>query len=151
MKHVLLCLLATAFVYTRCHADMTTFNPDIRQGLLDASRFHEVRSRAQLPPSVVALCADSTGRVADPGEDWQIGCVGDDRTPKTRLIWAAIAGRLYVVHYESGGIVHSFHVMVATLKEDGTRATVESRSVVKFFKNYGEFVAALKSNSLEAR
>jgi hypothetical protein len=151
MKYVLLCLLATAFVHTQCHADTTTLNPDIRQRLFETSQFHEVRSRAHLPPGVMALCADSTGRIADPGEAWQIGCVGDDSTPKTRLIWAAIAGRLYVVHYESGGIVHSFHLLVATLEEGDTRATVEWRSVVKFFKNYGELVAALKSNRLEAR
>ena len=151
MKCLLFCLLAAILLHTQCYADATKLRPGIRQVLLDVSRFHEVRSNAQLPAGVVALCADNNGMIADPGEPWQIGCVGDDNSPKTRLIWAAIAGELYVVHYESGGIVHRFHVLVATFKECDTSATVEWRSVAKLFKNYGEFVAALETNRLEAR
>jgi hypothetical protein len=151
MKCLLFCLLAAVLLHTQCYADATNLRPGIRQILLDASRFHEVRSSAHLPAGVVALCADNNGMIADSGEPWQIGCVGDDSSPKTRLIWAAIAGELYVVHYESGGIVHRFHVLVATFKEGDTSAAVEWRSVAKLFKNYEEFVAAVKTNSLEAR
>jgi hypothetical protein len=151
MKCLLFCLLAAALLYTQCYPDATNLNPEIRRVLLDASRFHEVHSSTDLPGGVVALIGYGSGGIADPGEPWQIGCVGDDSSPKTRLIWVAIAGELYVVHYESGGIVHRFHVLVATLKRGDTKATVEWRSVTKLFKNYGEFVAALESNRLEAR
>ncbi len=151
MKTLFLCFLAMALVHTQCFADVTKLNPKIRQVLLDAARFHEVHSRAELPGGVVALLGSSSVGIADPGESWQIGCVGDDRTPKTRLIWAAIAGELCVVHYESGGIVHSFHILVATFQKGDTRATVEWRSVTKPLKDYGEFVAALEANKLEAR
>ncbi len=151
MKTLMFCFLAMALVQSPCFADATKLNPKIRQALLDAARFHEVRSRAELPGGVVAFLGSGGVGIADPGESWQIGCVGDDSTPKTLLIWAAIAGELCVVHYESGGIVHSFHILVATFQKGDTRATVEWSSVTKPFKDYGEFAAALQTSMLEAR
>jgi hypothetical protein len=56
---------------------------------------------------------------------------------------------LYVVHYESGGIGHSFHVVVATCKEGDPKATLLWHGMGEPFKNYAEFLRALKLNKLD--
>ena len=92
---------------------MTKLSADDRKILQDSSRFHEVHSICDLPPAIVALCSD---KLAEPGQNWNAtDAIVDPTLPAKRLIWAAIGGDYYVVHYERGGIAHMFHVLVAKL------------------------------------
>ena len=118
MLHSSLWILVVIATQTLCYADVTKLSPEYRKALRDNSDFREVRATAILPPAIVALCADDRGRLAKPGQKWEAtDFITDDSLPRRRLIWTVTGGDYYVVHYERGGYAHSFHVLVATLKQ----------------------------------
>jgi hypothetical protein len=120
--------------------------------LLDSSRFHEVHSTRDLPPAIVALCADDKGKIADPGQNWNSTDVVTDPTlPWKRLIWAAVGSHYYVVHYERGGIDHSFHILVAKLTKNDAKPRVVWHAVGPQFKDYAAFLDALRNGKLDER
>jgi hypothetical protein len=161
MKPISVFLLLAVTIQSFCSADVTKFataNPshgelstEDRKALQDSARFHEVQSTRDLPPAVVALCAED-GKIADPGQKWNATCVITDPTlPGKRLIWAAVVGDYYVVHYERGGIAHTFHVLVAKLTKDDAKPKVIWRAVGQQLKDYAAFLDALRSGKLDDR
>ena len=152
MKYIVVYLLCALAIQSRCYAEVTKLSANDRKVLLDASRFHEVHSAKDLPPAVVALCADDKGKLADPGENWNVTDATTDPTlPWKRLVWAAVGGDYYVVHYERGGIDHSFHVLVAMLPRDNTKPKIVWTALGRPFKDYAAFVDALRSGKLDDR
>ena len=118
----------------------------------DASLFHEVRVTNDLPPAIVALCADDKGRLAEPGQKWTAtDFVRDATVPRKRLIWWGVAGTYYVVHYERGGRGHSFHVLVATFTKGDANPKVVWHGVGDRLKNYAAFLDALRNGKLDDR
>src|SRR2546426_9240915 len=112
MKLIGLCLLFALAIQSFCCADVTKLSSEDRRVLQDSSRFHEVHSTGDLPAAIVALCAGD-GRLSDPGQKWNAtDAIVDPTRPGKRLIWAAAGGEYYVVHYERGGIAHTFHILV---------------------------------------
>jgi hypothetical protein len=125
MRHLSLCILLAIAIQSLCSADVTKLPPDDRKALLDASHFHEVHSTKDLPPAIVALCGDDKGRLAEPGQNWNAtDAVTDPTLPWKRLIWAAAGSDYYVVHYERGGIDHSFHILVVKLAKNDAKPKV---------------------------
>src|SRR5690348_9612548 len=109
MKRIGICFLVLVALQRHCLADVTKLPTEHRKVLEDSSRFHEVPATTNLPPSIVALCTDDAGRLAEPGQKWEAtDVISDPSLPRKRLIWAAVAGEYYVVHYERGGRGHSF-------------------------------------------
>src|SRR4029453_19033085 len=152
MKDLSLCLLLTVAIQSVCYADVTKLPAEDRKALLDSSRFHEVHSTRDLPPAIVALCADDKGKIADPGQNWNVtDAVTDATLPWKRLIWAAVGGDYYVVHYERGGIDHSFQILVAKLAKNDAKPKVIWHAVGKQLKDYAAFTAALRSEKLDDR
>ena len=146
-------------VQTLCCADVTTFAaanppggrlaPGDRKLLQDSSRFHEVHSTGNLPPAVVALCGD---KVAEPGGNWNAtDAISDPTLPSRRLIWAAIGDQYFVVHYERGGIAHTFHILVAKLAKNDAQPKVVWSAIGGPFKDYAAFVDALRTGKLDDR
>jgi hypothetical protein len=152
MKDLSLCLLLTVAIQSVCYADVTKLPAEDRKALLDSSRFHEVHSTRDLPPAIVALCADDKGKIADPGENWNSTDVVTDPTlPWKRLIWVAVGSHYYVVHYERGGIDHSFHILVAKLTKNDAKPRVVWHAVGPQFKDYAAFLDALRNGKLDER
>jgi len=150
MKHLSLCLLFTVVIQGFCCADVTKLSTEDRKILQDSSRFHEVHSTKDLPPAVVALCANDKRRLADPGQNWNAtDAITDPTLPWKRVIWAAVGSDYYVVHYERGGIDHSFHILVAKLTKNDTK--VVWRAVGHQLKDYTAFLDALRSGKLDDR
>jgi hypothetical protein len=150
MKH-LTCLLFAVAIPSFCSADVTKLSAEDRRVLQDSLRFHEVHSTGDLPSAIVALCADD-GRLAEPGQKWNATDVITDPTlPGKRLIWAAVGGEYYVVHYERGGIAHTFHVLVATLTKNNAKPKVIWRGVGGPLKDYAAFLIALRNGKLDDR
>jgi len=117
--------------------------------LQDSSCFHEVHSTGDLPPAIVALCGD---KLAEPGENWNAtDAITDPTLPAKRLIWAAIGRDYYVVHYERGGIAHTFHVLVAKLTKGEPKPKLVWSAVGGPFKNYTGFLDALRTGRLDDR
>ncbi|HEY2568321.1 MAG TPA: hypothetical protein VGI25_03285 [Candidatus Udaeobacter sp.] len=137
---------------TLCCADVTKLRAEDRKSLLKASRFHEVHSTKDLPLAVVTLCADGKGKIADPGQNWNSTDVVTDPTlPWKRLIWAAVGNDYCVVHYERGGIDHSFHILVAKLTKNDPKPTVVWHAVGHKLNDYSAFLDALRSEKLDDR
>jgi hypothetical protein len=57
----------------------------------------------------------------------------------------------HVVHYERGGIAHSFRILVARLTKDDVKPKVVWRAVGGPLKDYAAFLDALRSGKLDDR
>ena len=152
MKRISLCFLLVAAMQSFCHADVTKLSTELRKALQDLSRFHEVPTTTNLPSAVITLCADNNGKIAEPGQKWEsTDVISDPTLPRKRLIWGAMDGENYVVHYERGGRGHSFHVLVATFKKGDTKPKKTWRGVGNRLKDYSAFLDSLQSGKLDDR
>jgi hypothetical protein len=150
MKRISFYFLFAMVIQSFCFAGVTKLPAPQRKILEDASRFHEVHATTNLPPAIVALCADANGRLAEPGKQWEsTDLIKDPSLPQKRLIWAAVSDEYYVVHYERGGRGHSFHVLVATLAKGETKPNIVWRGVGDQLKDYAAFLDALRSGKLD--
>jgi hypothetical protein len=108
MKNIGVYLLFAIAIQNLCYAEITKLSADNRSVLQDSARFHEVHSTSDLPAAIVALCTGGNSRLAEPGQKWNAtDAIIDPTLPGKRLIWAAVGGDYYVIHYERGGIAHT--------------------------------------------
>ena len=151
MKHISVYLLFALAIPSFCFADVAKLSTDDRKILQDASRFEEVHSTRNLPPGIAALSTGENGKMADPGQKWNAtDLIIDPTPPGKRLIWAGVEDGYYVVHYERGGIAHSYNILVAKL----TNSTAKPKLGCAMggpFNNYTGFVAALRSGKQDDR
>jgi len=123
-----------------------------RKVLENVSRFHEAHSKDDLPGPIIALCAGDKKKLAEPDGKWNAtDSIINPSLPGKRLIWAAIGGDYYVVHYERGGIAHTFHVSVAKFTKNDTDTKLVWQPVGGPFKDYLAFVAGLRNGKLDDR
>jgi hypothetical protein len=143
MTQLVLCVLAAV--------TLTKLSPERLKALGEVKHFHSVYTKTNLPPAIVVLCADQKGRLAEPQQKWQVtDVILDDTLPFNRLIWAATDGEKYVVHYECGGIGHSFRILVAILKRGDSKPTVLWCGVGSGRLNsFQSFVSALEGDKLD--
>jgi hypothetical protein len=147
MKPASVYLLLCGLIASLCWAGVTRLPVEDRSVLQDPSRFHEVHSTSQLPAAVVALCGSE---LAEPGGKWNAtDSIIDPTLPGKHLIWAATGGEYFVVHYERGGVAHSYHILVARRAGGDTNPKVIWRAVGGPFKDYPGFVDALRSGKLD--
>ena len=152
MKQSSLYVLFAIAIQSVCHADVTKLAAEDRKVLQDSSRFHEVHSTSDLSPAIVALCGGDNGRLAELGQNWNATCViTDPSLPGKRLIWAAVGGEYYVVHYERGGIAHSFHILVAKLSKNYAKPKVIWQAGGGPLKDYAAFLEAFRIGKLDDR
>jgi hypothetical protein len=144
-------LILAAIFQSVCSADVTKLPREDRIVLEDSSRFHELHSSRDLPPAIIAICAED-GKLADPGQNWNAtDSITDPSLPAKRLIWGAVGGEYYVLHYERGGIAHTYHILVATLAKSDSKPKTVWRAIGGPFKNYAAFVDGLRSGKLDDR
>jgi hypothetical protein len=104
------------------------------------------------PQSSRFVTAAGDGKLAEPGQKWNATCVITDPTlPGKRFIWAVVGSEYYVVHYERGGIAHTFHILVAKLTKNDAKPTLVWRTVGGPFKDYARFLDALRTGKLGDR
>jgi len=163
MKYFALCLLLGLAMHSLCYGDVTKFanaNPSAgglsaqdRKILEKTSQFHEVHSTSDLPAAVLALCdGGGDGKLAEPGQKWNAtDAIIDPTLPGKRLIWAAVGSGYYVVHYERGGIAHTYHILVAKVIKDGAKPKAVWRAMGGPFKDYPSFLNGLRSGKLDDR
>jgi len=144
LKHIGLYLLSGVATQI-CYADVTKLSSEDRKNLEKASQFHEIHSTTNLPSTILSLCdGGGDGKLAEPGQKWNAtDAIIDPTLPGKRLIWAAVGGDYYVVHYERGGIAHTFHVLVAKLakadakpKHSGAPWVAHSKITRHFLTDY---------------
>ncbi|HEX3421059.1 MAG TPA: hypothetical protein VHT01_07505 [Candidatus Udaeobacter sp.] len=162
MRRIAFYLLCVFEIQSLSYADVTKFargNPSgsglpaaDRKTLEYSSRFREVHSTSDLPPAIVAICAGDKNNLAEPGGKWNAtDVVIDPSLPSKRLIWAANGGDYYVVHYERGGIAHTFHILVTRLAKDDAKPKIVWSAMGGPFKDYTAFLQALRSRKLDDR
>ena len=153
MKLIGSSLLFALAIQSFCCADVTKLSKEDRRVLQDSARFHEVHTTSDLPSAILALCdGGGDGKLAEPGQKWNAtDAIIDPTLPGKRLIWAAVGGDYYVVHYERGGIAHTFHVLVATLANNDAKPKVVWRAMGGPFKDYGAFLNGLRNGKLDDR
>lgn len=153
MKNLSVYVLFAVLLHNLCYGDITKLPAEDRKVLLAASRFHEGHTTTGLPPAILALCdGGSDGELAEPGQNWNAtDSITDPTLPGKRLIWAAVGYEYYVVHYERGGIAHTFHILVAKLPKDDAKPKVLWRAIGGPFKNYAAFLDALRKGKLDDR
>jgi hypothetical protein len=152
MMRLIHSLLAVIAFQSICFADVTKLPADDQKALRDVSRFHEIDTATNLPSAIFALCADYKGRLAEPGQKWEVtDVITDDTLPTKRLIWAVTDGDYYVVHYERGGYAHSFHFLVARLKAGESKPSFVWRGVGGRLKDYSAFLETLPSGNIDDR
>jgi hypothetical protein len=153
VRHLSLYLVLTAAIQSWCYADVTNLPAEDRKAVLEASRFHELHSTSDLPPAILALCdGGGDGKLAEPGQNWNAtDAITDPTLPGKRLIWAAVGGEYYIVHYERGGVAHTYHIVAAKLSKDDAKPKLVWRAVGGPFKNYAAFLDALRSGKLDDR
>ena len=151
MKHLTYLLFAIA-IPSFCSADVTKLSAEDRKALEDLSRFHEVHSTGDLPAAILALFGGDNGSIAEPGQKWNAtDAITDPTLPAKRLIWAAVGGDYYVVHYERGGIAHTFHILVTKLAKNDAKPKVVCRGIAGPLKDYAAFLDALRNEKLDDR
>ena len=162
MKRVNFYLFFAAAIQSLCYGDVTKFataNPsngglsaEDRKVLENVARFREVHSTGDLPGPIIVLCAGDKKNLAEPGGNWNAtDSIIDPSLPAKRLIWAAMGGDYYVVHYERGGIAHTFHVMVARFTKNNSDAKLVWQAVEGPFKDYTAFINGLRTGKLDDR
>src|SRR5436190_24267663 len=147
MRHSLYLLFAVAIQSLSC-ADVKKLPTEERRMLQDLSRFHKVHSIHELPSAIVKLCAED-GHIADPGQNSNAtDAIMDPTLPAKRLIWAAAGGEYYIVHYERGGIAHTFYILIAKLTKNDAKPKVIWQAGGGPLKDYAAFVEASRSGKL---
>jgi len=148
-----LCLLAIILVQILCMAADKKLPEKYRKAvetLTDSPRFRETGAITNLPSEIVALCADSKGRLAEAGEKWEpTDVISDPSLPSNRLIWAVDADPICVVHFERGGRAHNFVVLVAVYRKESAKPLIGSGDVGAKLKDYKAFVEALRAGKLD--
>jgi len=145
-------LLVVMAVQISCCADVTKLPSEDQKALSDVSRFHQIHAATNLPPAVFSLCADGSGKLAEPDQKWQVtDVVTDASLPWKRLIWAFTNGDYYVVHYERGGRAHSFHILACRLEAGDSKPAFVWRGVGGQLKDFGAFLDAIKNGKLDDR
>jgi hypothetical protein len=104
-----------------------------------------------IPPHVqmalAGLFGNKTLEMAEPGAAWQVtDVVMDPNLPVRRLVRAACSQDHCLVHYERGGIVHTFHVLLFSIS--AARATLQWGGAAR---GATEDVGALKELVLEGK
>jgi len=61
------------------------------------------------------------GPMADPEQEWSSGCQPAPGRPHRRLVYAGYSGSYWIIHYEQGGFVSSYVVVVLELAEHKAR------------------------------
>jgi hypothetical protein len=84
--------------------------------LLGAVDFTEVSSVKDIPPSIIKklaeLAKDQDLTMANPDERFQATDVIRERLPWRRLKWGVLSKDYCLLHYEQGGIAHSYHFVL---------------------------------------
>jgi hypothetical protein len=152
--HLIAC--AAAAFATTCGAAVTKLPAEDRKALSrDREKVRMILSMKEIPGPVVDACAAVMDGhkfiLANPGEPFQVTDTIIDRDlPGRRLIWVASLPGYHVVHYESGGIAHIYHILlVATGNAPKAAKVIWSAIINAPLKTYDDFLAALNAQKLD--
>ena len=141
--------LAIAGTATIAAAEATRLSDEDRKALVTLV---EVRRVDAVPAGVwtalAAASADHVSSMANPGEKWQAtDVIMEKGLPWRRLIFAGVSDDYCLLHYERGGIAHSFHIML--FRRDGDEWRMVWRASSGHIEKLSDLPAALRSPAVE--
>jgi len=151
LMSLICCALLAGALTGEAVAAVRHLTPEYQKLLRARHRFHVLLQAGNLPPPVLALCADERGKLADPRAKWQSGtALGNGQLPAKRLIWAVTDGTHFVVHYERAAPTHRYHVMIASSDPTGSHAQLVWRARLdKALPSFKALLDALDEDALE--
>jgi hypothetical protein len=153
MKTAALILTIAGFTASHAFAAAENLAPADRAHLLHArGKAEMIRSMKDLPAAIVQACASASSshdfHLANPDEKFQAtDVITEQRLPGKRLIWAAHIPGYYLVHYESGGIAHMFHLLLVAESPSGARVVWSAGSYGPV-EDYDAFLSALDTKKI---
>jgi hypothetical protein len=150
----MLALVAALLVPGSASADVTHLDAAVRKALL-TEHFRVVKHVAEIPAAVMTAAAQARGpklsgyklEMADPTEPFQVtDVIVTPGLPGRRLIAAYASDDYWVLHYEVGGIAHTFHFAVFSFR-DGHARFVRQADVRYDVAGLGDLRKLLESNS----
>ena len=137
---LLLAITVTVLLAGTAAAQVVHLNADIKKSILGGQSDSGIVKVSQIPPRALKACKF---RLANPGEEFQVtDVVTDSRLLDRRLIWGAFISRYLVLHYEKGGIGHSYHLVVLSKDNRGDFTLLWNASSIRF-RSYDDFRTAL--------
>ena len=141
-----LAIVATAMIAA---AAATRLSDEDRKAL---ANLVEVRRVDAVPAGVwtafAAASADHSSSMANPGEKWQAtDVIMEKGLPWRRLIFAGVSDQYCLLHYERGGIAHSFHLML--FRRDGDEWRLVWRAASGHIEKLSDVAAALQSPAVQ--
>lgn len=98
-------------------ADGLPINITSITGINQTQIFTEVKHADSLPKSVLA----QLGKIADPGQPFNVTDVVDERLPSRQLVAGALSKQYCIMSYWQGGIAIYFETAVFELSNDNAR------------------------------
>jgi hypothetical protein len=89
--------------------------------ILEKADLAEKKTVSEIPVFIKLFLdnlADSFS-IANPGEDWQVGCIIDEALPSRQLIYLGVGSDILLMTYYTGGIGKSEHILI--IKFDKTK------------------------------
>ncbi len=139
-----------------CSGKVTRLGAADRRKIEHPGAITLLRSMRDLPAAVVQACAavskEKDFNLAEPGGPFQVTDVlglGEEKLPHRRLIWAAKIPGYYLVHYESGGFAHSYHVVLVAFDPAKDTAQAAWGAAAIPLADYADFLRALAAGKLD--
>lgn len=114
--------------------------------LRDVSHWHETHSINNLPSEILRLCAPGGHGMANPGERYNSSDLTSPSLPNERLIWFAVNGNYYLVHYETGGFFPQKACLLAEFTSQRTHILWQEYNSTPF-ADYKMFLDSLNGSS----
>src|SRR5581483_2983099 len=132
--------------------DLSQFPATDRKALQQEGNFRDLPTTKALPRAILDLCIGEGGKIAGPGQPWNAtDAIIDPSLPGRRLVWAVTDGNYYIVHYESGGIAHLFHFVVATFPKGASKPKLVWQADGLKCDDFTAFRRGIESGKLQFR
>jgi hypothetical protein len=144
MRIILIAILL--LTTTRLHAQIIHLDPDVKKVILDSSPVSTIRRVSNIPANALKACGF---KLANPDEEFQVtDCVTNEKLLDRRLIWGALKSNYLILHYERGGIGHSYHILILSKNDKGNFKIVWSASSIPF-QSYDDFWDVLAGRGID--
>ena len=98
---------------------LTNRNLDSLINIIEKSEIKEIKTVREIPFFIKNFLNSRTGdfSIANPGEDWNIGCDEDEQLPSRELVYLGIASNIALMTYFTGGFGKSELILIMKLNK----------------------------------
>ncbi len=129
-------------------AEVTKLSPELKEILIDSSRFYEINAVKDLPTEIVSLIVRQGNKLADRGQKWESSdAIQVDKygrhLPTERLIWAVTDKEHYIVHYERNAAIGPRPPPIVIIYFTKGEARIVWGGTSYYVKSFKDFLSAL--------